>query len=322
MAEKCGFFNSNNGDRKYKAEFFAEYFASFIANGVFPNPSTGCQVMSNGDMTVTVKTGKAWINGFYYNNDSDMILPIEVADGVLKRIDRIVLQYNIIDRTIRAVVRKGVFASMPVAPVMQRDADAYELAIAEIYIANGAVSISQAAITDLRLSETYCGISHGIVDHIETETLFLQYQSWYAATTGQAETDIAQIKTDYQNSFDLWFASIQNILDSNAAGNLLNLINANAASIATNADKITSGTITTSWTGTAVPFTQTISNSNVAATNTVEISLAPTATEAETLAWDDLNLKDGGQTAGAFTLKCWGTPNLINIPVVITVRGS
>ncbi|UYO62790.1 hypothetical protein LNN31_18795 [Acetobacterium wieringae] len=322
MAEKCGFFNSNNGDRKYKAEFFAEYFASFIANGVFPNPSTGCQVMANGDMTVTVKTGKAWINGFYYHNDSDLILPIDVADGVLKRIDRIVLQYSTIDRTIKAVVRKGAFGSAPEAPVMQRNADAYELAIADITVDNGVISISQAAINDLRLSETYCGISHCIVDHVETETLFLQYQKWYIETTEDAETDLATFKSQFQAEFVAWFNTIKGILDTEMAGHLLLLIQQNAANIAINADKITTGILTPDWIGDVIPVLQTINNANVTATNTVEISLAPVATEAETLAWDDLNLKDGGQTAGSFTLKCWGTPNLINIPVVIAVRGA
>lgn len=220
MAEKSGFFNSANGDRKYKADFFAEYFGTFISNGIFPNPSTMCQVMANDDMTVTVKAGKAWINGYYYNNDSDIIFPIDVADGLLKRIDKIVLQYSTIDRTIRAVVRKGAFASTPEAPAMLRNADVYELALADIAVNNGVISVSQSAITDLRLSEAYCGISHCIVDHVETETLFLQYQQWYLETTGQAEADIEQIKTDYQNSFDLWFASIQDILDDNVAGNL------------------------------------------------------------------------------------------------------
>lgn len=213
MAEKCGFFNSNNGDRKYKADFFAEYFASFIANGVFPNPSTGCQVMANGDMTVTVKTGKAWINGFYYHNDSDLILPIDVADGVLKRIDRIVLQYSIIDRTIRAVVRKGTFASTPEAPVMQRNADYWELAIADILIANGAISVTQSAITDLRLNDSYCGIVHGLVNQADMTTIFNQYYTWFEET-----------KASNLAEFQAWFDDLQYILSGDVAGNLYNLI--------------------------------------------------------------------------------------------------
>ncbi|MGH4125286.1 MAG: hypothetical protein ACREV6_20405 [Clostridium sp.] len=38
--EKSSFFNSVEGDRKYKASDFASYFNSLLTNGVFPNPST------------------------------------------------------------------------------------------------------------------------------------------------------------------------------------------------------------------------------------------------------------------------------------------
>ena len=48
--EKSSFFNSVSHDRTYKAEDWAEYFASFIGNGVFPVPSTGLQVVANDGM--------------------------------------------------------------------------------------------------------------------------------------------------------------------------------------------------------------------------------------------------------------------------------
>ena len=82
MTIRSGFFNSVNGDRKYDAKRFAEYFNSFIGNGVFPNPSDNLQVIANNDMTVTVKAGKAWINGYIMINDDDYILALDVADGV------------------------------------------------------------------------------------------------------------------------------------------------------------------------------------------------------------------------------------------------
>ena len=108
MAIRSGFFNSVSGDRKYDAKRFAEYFASFIGNGVFPNPSDNLQVISNNNMTVTVRPGKAWINGYILVNDDDYILSIDVADGVLKRIDRVVLRYDVTDREIRIEVKKGI----------------------------------------------------------------------------------------------------------------------------------------------------------------------------------------------------------------------
>lgn len=227
MAEKSFCFNSVNGDRKYKAEDFRDYFASFIGNGVFPNPSNNLQVMGeNSDMTVTLKAGKGWINGAFYVNDTDLILPIDVADGVLNRIDRIVLRLDIESRAINAVVKKGTFASSPTAPDLQRDADAYELGIADILVSAGATSITQASITDLRLNNDLCGVVHGTIDQVDTTTLFNQYLSWYTQTTGQAITDINNIKAQFQNDFNTWFATIKDILDENAAGNLQNEIDA------------------------------------------------------------------------------------------------
>lgn len=246
MAIRSGFFNSVNGDRKYDASRFAEYFASFIGNGVFPNPSDGLQVMANDDMTVTVKAGKCWINGYIMINDDDYILEIEPADGVLNRIDRIVARYDVVDREIRLEVKKGTFASEPTAPDLQRDADAYELALADVYVTAGAISITQANITDLRLNSELCGIVHGTVEQVDTTTLFAQYQAWYQQTTGQAETDIEAIKQQFQDDinqflqnwhdwftnitgekeeeFDTWFNEIKDILNESTAANLLNLI--------------------------------------------------------------------------------------------------
>ena len=236
MTIRSGFFNSVNGDRKYDAKRFAEYFATFIANGVFPNPSTNFQVVSNNDMTVTVKPGKAWINGYVAIDDEDYILTIDSADGALNRIDRVVLRWDAVDREIRIEVKKGTFASSPVAPSLQRDADAYELGIADIRFNKGAVSITQASITDLRLSNEYCGIVHGLVEQVDTEVLFQDYLSWINQKKDEFNTDLVDYRTlkqgeidnivaDFQNDFITWFATIQDILNENVAGNLLDIIN-------------------------------------------------------------------------------------------------
>lgn len=163
MAIRSGFFNSVNGDRKYDASRFAEYFASFIGNGVFPQPNNNLQVIANNDMTVTIKAGKAWINGYILINDDDYILEIDPADGVLNRIDRIVARYDVVDREIRLEVKKGTFASNPVAPALQRDSDAYELALADIYVGAGVLSITEANITDLRDDSELCGKVYSLI---------------------------------------------------------------------------------------------------------------------------------------------------------------
>ncbi|KAB2337661.1 hypothetical protein F7731_08695 [Cytobacillus depressus] len=213
MTIKSGIFNSVNGDRRYKAQDFASYFAMFIANGVFPNPSNGFQVMANNIMTVSLKAGKAWINGYFTTNDSDYNLSIDVADGVLNRIDRIVLQLNYFNREIIPVVKKGTFASTPVAPTLKRDADAYEIALADIYVGKGITSITQSNIADLRLNTSLCGIVHGTVQQVDTTTLFNQYQSWFGEFTTAKQAD-----------FVAWLATLQDILSGDVAANLASRI--------------------------------------------------------------------------------------------------
>lgn len=231
MAVRSSFFNSINGDRVYHTGHWAEYFASFIGNGIFPNPSSNLQTVSNDDMTVTIKAGSAWINGYILISDSDYNLDITPADGALNRIDRIVVRYDSIDREVRLEVKQGNFATNPVAPELQRNADAYELAIADVSVNAGAVSVTQANITDTRLNKELCGIVHGVVEQVDTTTIFNQYQSWINQEKARFESDVDGWLANEQlgfetweqqqkSEFDTWFASIQDILDGNAAANL------------------------------------------------------------------------------------------------------
>ncbi|MGO5076079.1 hypothetical protein ACTQ4K_19555, partial [Clostridium sporogenes] len=208
--EKSGFFNAmkvgDTWDRVYKAENFAGYFASFIANGVFPNTAKQLQVLETDRMNVIIKPGKAWINGFIYINTDELILPIDVADGVLHRIDKIVLRYDVVEREIRVKIKKGEFASEPKAPQLTRNADMYELALADIKVNAGAIKITQADITDLRLNKELCGIVHGVVDQVDTTAIFNQFQSWYSQTKEAYDKDIVAWTKEKKEAFDKWYA--------------------------------------------------------------------------------------------------------------------
>lgn len=221
MSMEYGFFNSVNGDRKKSADFFAMFFGNIIGNGVYPNPSSNFQVMANGDMTITIGAGIAWINGAMCEDKLDYITNIDIADGVLNRIDRVVLRLDTIDREIRIDVKKGTFASSPVAPILQRDADAYELALADVYVGNGMVSISQSNITDTRLNSELCGIVHGVVDQVDTETLFIEYQDWMLNRKDDMNDWFYSTQAEFTDEFYIWFNGLQNIFDESAEGNIL-----------------------------------------------------------------------------------------------------
>lgn len=231
MAIRSGFFNSEGGDRRYDARWFAEYFASFIGNGVFPNPSSNLQVFEYQNMQTKVVAGKGWIKGYYLSNDGDYILEHDIADGILSRIDRIVMRLNHTKRMIEVLVLKGSFASNPVPPSITRDANLYDLVLADVYIKAGATEIIQGDITDQRLNNDLCGIVHGTIDQIDTTTLFNQYQSWYEQMTGEKLDEYDAWFAQHQQEFNDWFASIQDILDGNVAGNLLLQIEDNSNKI-------------------------------------------------------------------------------------------
>lgn len=259
MVIKSGMFNSVNDDRVYYAEDFASYFASFIGNGVFPNPSTGLQIIAGSGMNVLVKPGRGWAFGYYLVNTEDYTLTLDVGEAVLKRIDRVVMRLNYINRAMEIVVKKGTYASAPVAPALVRNADVYEMGLADIAVNPGTIQITQANITDLRLNSDMCGIVHGLVNQVDTTTIFNQYQSWFnqysngkalefdewqTRVTTELEAWILDEQNDFntwrlaqetdwtawsdgrKDAFDVWFATIQGILDTNAAGNLLLLIDA------------------------------------------------------------------------------------------------
>lgn len=249
--EKSSFFNSVSGDRTYKAEDWANYFASIIGNGVFPLPSTGLQVVVDEGMNIKVKAGKAWINGYFYNNTTDLTVTIATADGVLNRIDRIVVRWDLTNRTITAETKSSTASASPSAPALQRDADIYELCLADVYVAAGVTAITGSAITDQRLNTSLCGVVAGVVNTIDTTAFNTQLQAWFTEyqtlsasqyntlvsymnslkLQGNAQYDaleayMSAFEIQAASQFNEWFTSLQDILDENTAGNLLNLINA------------------------------------------------------------------------------------------------
>ena len=270
--ERCGFFDANllgeEYDRVYLAPQFAAYFASFIGNGVYAEHSNQLQVvaMPTPQMQVGVEKGQGWINGYWYENTDTMYLPIEVADGVLNRIDSIVLRLGFAERNMWLMVKKGTPAVSPTAPEVTRTADYYDLQLATVSIPASSIRITQAQIQDTRMNQDVCGWVTGVDKQLDTTTLFNQFetyfqefkennqadyeewtetqkQAWLSWVSGQ-ETDFTdwtdEQKEEYetwyathidqwQSDFDTWFENIKGQLGEDAAGNLQNQIDEHEA---------------------------------------------------------------------------------------------
>ena len=245
MAEKSGFFTAklDNGewDRKYTAEQFANYFARFISNGVFMNKSSSSLMvvaLPEEGMKIKICAGDAFIDGYWYENDSDLKKSIGLADGVLGRIDVVVARYDNEARETKIQIIEGVPSTNPVEPSLVRNADFYDLALARISIPAGATKIQSSYVTDLRLDSNYCGSVGALVEQIDTTSYGSQLNDFIANYIYQSDKRyesfvemLEDIKASYNRlakefeesseaDFNTWFNSIKGKLNSDQAGNL------------------------------------------------------------------------------------------------------
>ena len=207
MAQKSGFFNSINGDRNYDASDVARFLKKFFTNGVFNNT---LQVSSNDNMTVTVSSGNANIEGYSYENDANLTFDIDEADSTLSRIDSVILRLDLSNRQITAMILQGSYASTPAQPSIVRTGNIYDLRLANISVPAEATRITSAMITDTRFTND-CGNVVGAVQQIDTSNVFAQYESM----------------------FNDWFSELEVELDGNVAANLETQILANKRDIDT-----------------------------------------------------------------------------------------
>ena len=175
MALKYGFFNSENGDRKYNADDISNFFYKLISDGVLATPSTNLQVQAGTGLQVSVSPGYGMINAKYINLTAPQAVQLTAADIALDRIDRIVMKLDRTARQITIYAKTGTPGDTPAIPSITRTDDVWELSLARIYVAAGATSITQAEITDERSDTSVCGYITGMIDQIDTTTLFEQF---------------------------------------------------------------------------------------------------------------------------------------------------
>lgn len=130
------------------------------AGSLFPNygilQGTGdgsydpVQVIASGGSNVDVKPGAALVNGQIYETDAAVTLTVNANASGNPRIDTVILRADYTAQTIRPVLKQGTAAASPVAPTLTQNASIWESPLANIAVANGFASITQANITDRR----------------------------------------------------------------------------------------------------------------------------------------------------------------------------
>ena len=194
MSITCGYFNSQNGDRKYNAETMSNYYEGLISKGVLANFGSSMAVTASGGMYVAVGTGKAYFtDGRWMVNDAPYTLTVDIADTTLPRIDRVVLRKDASNasRTCTIIIKTGTPAETPQPPELMLSESVEEMSLAQIYVSPLVTAITQDVITDERPNDV-CGFVHGLIEQISTEELFAQYQAtfenWFNQVVDQVAT--------------------------------------------------------------------------------------------------------------------------------------
>ena len=159
MAFKSGFFNAENGDRRYNADDLSSFFFGVMTNGVMTNPPTSLSVQAGGGMTVNVLPGRAVVQGKYFINTSDFPLTIAPADYNYLRYDRVVLRLDLAQRFFEIAVRTGPLGPVPQAPELTRNNTIYEVSLALVGVPIESEEIVQAYIIDERPDKRFCGFA-------------------------------------------------------------------------------------------------------------------------------------------------------------------
>ena len=203
MAVTSGFFNSQNGDRKYSAEQFSALFNNLITDGVFANVGTAFEVKAAGENNITIGVGRAWFNSVWVYNDTLYPMVASATEVLLDRIDAIVMEINHNEAVRAGSIRwvYGVPSSEPSRPALTNTDEVHQYPLAYIYRSAGDTQIIQADITNM-IGTSACPYVTGIL----------------------STQNIDKVVAQWESEFTTWFDGLDVILSGDAAANIANQI--------------------------------------------------------------------------------------------------
>jgi len=179
-------------DRELDSLDFSHFERFKITNGVFPHPLThptmnpptnensqGLQVVSaQNSMVLTMRMGAIFVNGRFGVPKREIQFTVPDAHPTLGRRDIIIWREGgEITRTLLPQYIMGVPSASPQVPEIVRTDDFTDMQLAVISVNPGATAITQASITDTRMSNSVCGFVTEYVRSFAGEQLFLQIQT-------------------------------------------------------------------------------------------------------------------------------------------------
>lgn len=189
---------------RYDAEDASGYLSTRLS-GVY-SADEDFAVTANGDLTVTVSAGQAWVRPARFRGRSIILeqpetVTLTAADTVRSRIDRLVLRYDAAAKKTSLTVLTGTpDSASPTAPEIIRTALVYDLCLADIRRPAGSTEVTAADITDTRADEAVCGVMRDGVTGIPTAQL-----------QAQALAIMTQLSTELHAKLDALDAAIAGV---------------------------------------------------------------------------------------------------------------
>lgn len=181
MAWEYGFFNSVNGDRVYNAQQMSSIFEGLITDGVYESVANKLAVQANSGMTIQIASGRGWFKRHWVNNDTEYLMTLEASDVTLNRYAAICIRVDDTDTVRSAVpyIKYSEYATTPSKPVMTRTDLINEYCLAYVYIKAGVSEITNANIEDTRPNTELCGWVTGLIEQLNTTTLWSQWEALF-----------------------------------------------------------------------------------------------------------------------------------------------
>lgn len=192
MAFYSGFFNSKGLDRTYTAEDFTSYLSSIICNGILDTYGQNFKLTpANSGLGVVLGTGKAWINGHYFINDSRYVIDLtSYQDESLPRYVGIAIYLDTTE-SVRSVALKlfpGTPAENPQLPSIPQDEDHVRLLMYAVRMNPGASRITESDWFDYREDSNVCGYCKCILGKCKVTELMSQMAQLVAEVQENNET--------------------------------------------------------------------------------------------------------------------------------------
>lgn len=296
----------NNQDEYIGAEYVMKWLHGRTSGVFAAEGNASVSALADSTMAVTVSDGLGWManagkDGVVWWIDNEAVkgsklrLAIDPADGVLNRIDRIIVEWkttNYVDYP-EVKVLKGRLSSKATAPALTNDSTVRQISLAKINVAAGTTAITASMVTDERLNSSVCGL---VTEAFAIDTTMVNAQ--FSELLERIEGNLEQILAD-----QLPDGSIS------------------AEKLADDAVSVTyTATVATGWSGSAAPYSKSVKITGLTANDKPIVDLVASSTfataESQIEAWG--YVYRAVTSANTLTLYATDKPT-VSLPIQVKV---